>query len=140
MSSTIASTCKSRCRGFWQSSPKQFSRLSAAKARSCSTRSEWQLLQFLRQEPHQPRRQKSRIAPRLLDRVVHPVVRRALDDTWADEEARELERQLERIGMRLAVDQIVLGAGCEQHGDLVVGKGRIIDRRGVEIKLPVFHQ
>ena len=42
-------------------------------------------------------------------------MRRAGHDARPHEEAGLLERELERLGLDLAVDQIVLGAGDEQN-------------------------
>jgi hypothetical protein len=60
-----------------------------------------------------------------------------LQDGAADKEARLLQRQNESIGIRAAIDQVVLGADAEMHRNLVVGGDGVADRRGVEIDLAV---
>ena len=67
-------------------------------------------------------------------------MRRARYDAGPHEKAGLFERKLERLGLGVAANEIVLGAGGEQHSDAVVGVGRVADRRGIEIKLPVRHR
>src|SRR5262249_2513774 len=95
--------------------------------------------QPLLQEAHEARPQEAAIACRLLDRVVEPVVRRALHDAGAHKEIGLLQFQQERVGLRAAIDEIVLGSDAQEHADLIVGKGRIVDGRGIEIAPRIVH-
>src|SRR5271170_4890 len=114
--------------------------LTGKRAADIRRRPAWRSLKLLGEEAQKPRRQKAGIALGLLDRIVHPIMRRAEHDTRPHEEAGLLERELERIGMRLAIDKRIFGAGDEQNADRVIGECRIADRRSVEIKLPVLHR
>src|SRR6266446_7074639 len=90
--------------------------------------------QPLRQKPHHPWREEAAMAAGLLDWIAEPIVAGARHDAAAGEKSGLLERPQEGVGMRLAVDQIVLGAAAEQHRGLVVGIGGAIDRRRIEIE------
>src|SRR5260221_10902314 len=94
----------------------------------CVSRVREKSLQLLLQKPHQPRREETGKTVRLIDRIAAPVMRRALQDRGAHKEAGLLQRQHERVGVRLPIDQVVLGADAEMHRELVVGAHRMTDR------------
>src|SRR5208337_3095903 len=96
--------------------------------------------QPLLQEAQKARRQEAGIARLLLlDRIADKVVRRTLNDAGAREEIRLLQFQQERIGLSAPVDQVVLGPDAKQHADLVVGEGRVVDGRSLEIEPRIVH-
>src|SRR2546428_1112550 len=67
-------------------------------------------------------------------------MRRTLHDTGAHEEARLLEPQQESIGLRTAVDQIVVGPHAQEYTALIIDEGRIIDGGRIEIEPRIIHR
>src|SRR5260221_5512172 len=67
-------------------------------------------------------------------------MRRALHDAGAHEEIGLLEPQQQCVGLRAPVDEVVLGAYGKEHADLIVGEGRVVDGRGIEIALRIIHR
>src|ERR1700719_2148069 len=96
--------------------------------------------QLLRQEPQQPRHEETRVAAGLVERIAQPIMPGTLHHAATGEKAGLLEGLEEGFGMRLAVDQVILGAVGKQHRCLVVRIGGVADRRGTEVELPVLRQ
>src|SRR5262249_13668220 len=70
------------------------------------------------EEPDQPWRHETGIAAAFVDRIAHPVVGGALHDAGAREEIRLLQPHQEGVGLRAAVDQVILGADAQEDADL----------------------
>src|SRR6478735_387459 len=91
------------------------------------------------EEAQQAGRHEAGIAAQLVDGIAEPIMRRALHDAGPRIKISLLQSQQKGIGLRAPVHQIILRADAEEYTDVIVGEGCVVDGRGLEIAVWVFH-
>src|ERR1700730_15103552 len=91
------------------------------------------------QESQQAGRHEAGITAQLVGGIAEPIMRPALHYAGPRIKICLLQSQQKGIGLCAPVDQIILRADAEEYADVIVGEGRVVDGRGIEIAMWVFH-